>query len=247
MLTALRGALGFLSRLPVGHDEDAWEAFRQQPVTIVLAGYILGVLLAPVFLLPGPSPTIALLYVVFVYLLLGITHLDGVADLGDAMVVHGDSERRRAVMSDTAVGTGGVLAVAIVVFGLGTAGLALATLPVRAAILVVVAEVGAKTGMALVVCLGSATHEGLGSAVTAPTNPRSVVPVVAVAMPAILLSWPRLLPAVAAMLGAGIGTVALFRWVQVNLGGINGDVIGATNEIARIVALHAGVIAWTLS
>ena len=29
------------------------------------------------------------------------------------------------------------------------------------------------------------------------------------------------------------------------LGGVNGDVFGAVNELARIVALHAGVVAWT--
>ncbi|MFT4923567.1 MAG: adenosylcobinamide-GDP ribazoletransferase, partial [Haloarculaceae archaeon] len=27
VLTALRGAVGFLTRLPVGHDERAWAAF----------------------------------------------------------------------------------------------------------------------------------------------------------------------------------------------------------------------------
>ena len=37
------------------------------------------------------------------------------------------------------------------------------------------------------------------------------------------------------------------RWAQTNLGGVSGDVLGATNELARVAGLHAGVVAWTLS
>jgi adenosylcobinamide-GDP ribazoletransferase len=30
------------------------------------------------------------------------------------------------------------------------------------------------------------------------------------------------------------------------LGGISGDVLGAANELGRVVGVHAGVVAWTL-
>jgi adenosylcobinamide-GDP ribazoletransferase len=36
-----------------------------------------------------------------------------------------------------------------------------------------------------------------------------------------------------------------FWWARRRLGGVSGDVMGAANELARLVALHAGVIAWT--
>jgi adenosylcobinamide-GDP ribazoletransferase len=244
VLTAIRGALGFLSRLPVGHDEDAWQAFRETPMALPLAGYVLGALVALALLLPGPSPTVALVFVVGIYVVTGINHIDGVIDLGDAVVVHGSAADRRAVMKDTTVGAGGAVAVALVVLGLATAGVGLAALPVMAVVLAVTAEVGAKLGMALLVCLGSAPHEGLGSAFT-KNPPRSVVPAVMVAVPAALLAWPRVVPAVATLLAAVVAALVVFRWARVNLGGVSGDVLGATNEIARIVALHAGVVAWT--
>jgi adenosylcobinamide-GDP ribazoletransferase len=244
-LTAIRGALGFLSRLPVGHDDAAWEAFRNAPITFPFVGYVLGALVALPLLLPGPPPTVALLFVVGIYVVTGINHIDGVIDLGDTMVVHGDAAERREVMKDTTVGAGGALAVALVVFGLGTAGIALAALPVKTVLLVITAEVGAKLGMAVLVCLGSAAHEGLGSALTANARPQSAIPAVLLSIPATLLTWPRVVPSLATLLAAVLAALFVFRWAQVNLGGVSGDVLGATNELARIVALHVGVIAWT--
>ncbi|MDB9274189.1 adenosylcobinamide-GDP ribazoletransferase, partial [Halorubrum ezzemoulense] len=53
---------------------------------------------------------------------------------------------------------------------------------------------------------------------------------------------------VAAAITAAVVVAALaFAWARSRLGGVSGDVLGATNELARVVGLHAGVIAWTLS
>ena len=243
-LTAVQGALGFLSRLPVGHDDAAWEAFRTTPVSFPLAGYVLGALVAPPLLLSRPSSTVGFLFVVGICLVTGINHIDGVTDLGDALVVHGGPAERRAVLKDTTVGVGGALAVALVVFGLATAGVALAELPPRAALLVVTAEVGAKLGMAVLVCLGSASHDGLGSAFTG-NAPRSLIAPVLVAAPVAVLTWPRATASMATLLAAVLAALFVFHWARVNLNGVSGDVLGATNEIARVAALHAGVITWT--
>jgi len=251
-LSALRGALGFLSRVPVDHSEAGWEAFRRTPTAIPAAGYLLGGLVALVAValpltLGFPAPTLALALVGSTYLLTGTTHVDGVADLGDAAVVHGDAAARRAVLKDTAVGTGGVLAVAVVVAGLALAGLALASLPVRAAVAVVVAaEVGAKAALATLVCVGEPAHEGLGSALSTGATPRDAMAVALVAAPVVLLAWPRPAVGIVVLLAAGAVAAGTLRWATTRLGGVSGDVFGATNELARVVGLHAGVIAWTL-
>jgi adenosylcobinamide-GDP ribazoletransferase len=248
VVTAIRGALGFLSRLPVGHSEPAWESFRRTPTVVPLVGYLLGALVALPLFLPLPEATTALVFVVGLYALTGITHVDGVADLGDALVVHGDADDRRAVLKDTTVGTGALLAVLLVVAGLVLAGLALADLPVRLAVAVVVtAEVGAKAALAGLVCVGDAAHEGLGSALTTNARPRDALVVALLAAPALLLTWPRLRVGVTVLLAATGVALLTHRWASANLGGVSGDVLGATNELARVAGLHAGVIAWTLS
>lgn len=247
VLTALRGALGFLSRLPVGRDGGAWEAFVRTPVSFPLTGYVLGGLLSIFLFLPAPDPTVAVAFVAGVYLLTGVTHIDGVADLADAAAVHGDYDARRKVLKDANVGGGGALAVALVVLGLGAAGFAMAALPREAAAVVVASEVGAKGGMALLICLGTAPHEGLGSAFTGRATHRSLVPVVAVSLPAALLAWPRIAPGAVALLAAFLAALTVYAVARRLVGGVNGDVLGAANELARIAALHAGVMTWTLS
>lgn len=245
---AIRGALGFLSRLPVGRSERAWEAFRTAPWTLAVAGYLLGALVAvPVAvgsLAPVPAVTVGLAYVLAVVALTGINHFDGVADLGDAAVVHGDAERRREVMGDTVLGVGGTLALAVVVGGLALAGVGLAALPVVAAVgLVVAAEVAGKVAMATLVALGSAAHDGFGAAVADETPPRGLAAPLALAAPAVALTLPSL--AAAAALSSGVGVaLALLWWARGRLDGVTGDVVGGANELARVVALHAGLVAW---
>lgn len=243
-LSALRGALGFLTRLPIGHDERSWEAFRRTPEAFPLAGYVVGALLALAFALPVPDPTAAATFVVWIYLLTGVNHADGLADLGDAAAVHGAPGRRREAMKDTTTGVGAVLAVVTTLVALALAGLALAALPLRAAAAIVLAgEVGAKCAMAAVACLGEPAHEGMGSQVAGGAPIRTLGPI-AVSLPAALL----LVPASAlALVGAVAVALGALRWSDAALEGVSGDVLGATNELSRVAALHVGVIAWTLS
>lgn len=247
VLTALRGALGFLTRLPAGRDERAWTAFSATPAAFPLAGWVVGALAALPFVVataaPIPAPTAAFGYLVVLYAITGVNHADGVADLGDAAVVHGDAADRKAVLKDSEVGVGAALALGLVVAGLALAGLALARLPPVAAVgVVVAAEVGAKLGMAVLACLGDPAFEGLGSAFT-DNAPASLVGPLLVAAPVVLLDAI----AVAALLGAVAVALLLLRWARANLGGVNGDVFGAVNELGRLVGLHLGVLAWTLS
>jgi adenosylcobinamide-GDP ribazoletransferase len=256
-LTALRGALGFLTRLPTGRSEAAWDAFRETPAAFPLAGWVVGALaalpLAASAVAPVPAPTATFGYLLAVYAVTGVNHADGVADLGDAVVVHGDADDRRAVLKDTEVGVGAVLALGVVLVGLALAGLSLAgvspgttTAAVVAAPVVVTvavaAEVGAKLGMAALACLGDPAFEGLGSSFT-DNDAAGVRGPAVVAAPVVLLG----VPAAAALLGAVAVALALRRWSRRALGGVNGDVFGAANELGRLVGLHAGVMAWTLS
>ena len=127
----LRGGVGFLTRLPVSTDETDWLVFAATPVTFPLVGYLVGALAALALLLPGVVAAFG--YLVAVYTLTGVNHADGLADLGDAAVVHGDAERRRAVLSDSEVGVGAVLALALGLIGLALAGIGLSGASARTA------------------------------------------------------------------------------------------------------------------
>jgi adenosylcobinamide-GDP ribazoletransferase len=248
VLTALRGGVGFLTRLPVGSDEASWEAFRRTPLAFTLVGYLVGALAALPLLLPLPVPSAAALYLATLYLLTGVTHADGLADVGDAAAVHGDVEARRSVLADAQTGAGGALAlgVSLVVLGLGALGVA-GTLPRTAFALALAAEVGAKTGMATLVCTGERAHEGMGSALLDVNDASNLLPVAVALLPLLLVAPVTGAAAVVAAALAPVGAARLVgRWGETHLGGVSGDVLGAANELGRAVGVHAGVVAWTL-
>lgn len=247
-LAAVRGGVGFLTRVPVGFRDGDWAAFRSRPSAFPIVGYVGGALAALPLLAAGtlPAPTVALGYLLAVYAVFGMHHLDGVADLGDALVVHGDVDRRREVLKDTTTGVGALLAVSVIVVALALAGLGLAGLPALAAVgIAVAAEVGTKLGMAAMACFGDASYEGMGRQFTDASTPVSFVAPAIVAAPAVVVTWPH--PAAAVALVSAIAGIALpWYWATRYLGGINGDVFGAANEIGRVAGVHLGVIAWTL-
>ncbi|AEM58028.1 cobalamin synthase [Haloarcula hispanica N601] len=246
VLTAVRGALGFLSRLPVGHSERAWDAFVGTPAAFPMAGYVVGGLVALPFLAAGllPAPVVAAAYLGAVVLVAGVNHADGLADLGDAAVVHGDPAERRDVMRDTTVGVGAVLALGTVLLALAFGALAAAGLPPLVAVaLVLAAEVGAKLAMATLACVGRPSHEGFGSTVINGNSPRHLVGSLAVALPAAVVAVPS--TAVAVLTGPLLA-LGLSGWADRRLGGVSGDTFGAANELTRAVALHISVATWSL-
>lgn len=261
-IPALRGAITFLTRIPIpGGEPSDWHAFRRSPWTLPVVGAVVGGIAGLAFLAPSPW-TAATLYLLALYLVGGITHADGLADLGDAVAVH-DPDRRVDVLRDAALGVGGALALVVTLLATTLGALALATgfvggsgggvggsggvTGTTAFRIVLAAEVGAKAGMALLACFGSPAHEGLGSAVAGDVGPLSFVPVALLSATVLLAPPASALPALAAALLAG-PVVAALLLVRVRswLGGISGDVLGAANELGRAIALHAGVVVWAI-
>jgi len=248
LLAALHGAVGFLTRLPVGGGTERWDAFRRRPYTIVLVGYLIGAIAGAAFFLPLQPTTVVAAYLIALYALTGLTHADGLSDLGDALAVHGDSERRREVLKDSATGVGGVLLLGVSLIVLTLGALAFAGIDSMTALRVAIAaEVGAKLGMVVVVCYGRSAHEGLGSQLVDRIDSTHMPAALLAAVPALLLAPGGSSTALLGALAAGpLAGVLTLTWAHSRLGGVNGDVIGATNEIGRAVGLHLGVSLWIL-
>ncbi len=244
-LTALQGAIGFLTRVPVGHSESAWLAFQRRPETMIIVGYLLGLLLSVPLLAVSaglyPPATVGVLFPVWLVLLAGITHLDGVADCADAAVSHGAPEDRQSILADTTVGVGAVTALALVVLGLATAAYTLSTFPLVVAMSVLLtAEVTAKAGMVTLAIVGTPTHDGLGAAISGGLSLRRLWVVGALVVPAIVVGRPLVVMAAIVLGGSAVAGLVLL-WARSVLGGVSGDVFGATNELIRVVGLHIGL------
>jgi adenosylcobinamide-GDP ribazoletransferase len=236
----LRALISFFTAFPSRSatlDDVARNAYL-----LPLVGLVTG---APgaALLLPGyamPPGVVATLALGAVLLAAGLHHTDGVLDVGDALMVRGEPERRRAVLGDNRVGVGGIGAL-FFVYAPALAALISLTddSPARAAIALLAAEVSARSAMLLVLALGKPAEPGSSSVPFV----RSLIGRRRTAGAALALLGPPLLllplgtPALFAALSAPLTTLAALRLSRRAFGGIGGDLVGATGETARTVLL----------
>ncbi len=255
-LFALRSGLGFLTTIPVGISMEGLAALGKRVYIFPVIGVLIGVIIGAIGHLLGlflPSGIAAVGVIVALYYLTGINHLDGLADFGDGVVAHGTREKKVGAMRDVSLGIGGVIFCVIMVLGLfaaigevldgvvggvggGAMGLAAGSNWGWGFLMVMVAsEVCAKQAMLTIAVFGRSSHPGLGSIMIDETGLREfgIGLVFSGAVCWVVLAGPGLL-----LLGSAIGVAfVVLMTANRNFGGISGDVIGATNEIARVVAL----------
>jgi adenosylcobinamide-GDP ribazoletransferase len=207
-----------------------------------VVGLALGLVLVAVEALTGqlfPSLLAALLTVTAWKLATGGLHLDGLADCLDGLVGH-DPDHRLAIMRDSRIGAFG--AIGLILF-LMIEIVALAELPepVRWRSLVAAPVVARAMPPVLARAFRSARPDGQGAAFVSGVPRWSWLPalVLASAVPAALLGVGGLVAA-----GAGSGVALLVaRFVGGRIGGMTGDVFGATVECAELAFLLS-VSAW---
>lgn len=236
----MRALLSFFTVLPV--RPASLDAAARAVHLLPLVGFATGLTGAAAILLAFvlPAPVAAVLALGGVLLAAGFHHADGVLDVGDALMVHGDRERRRAVLRDARVGIGGLGALFLVYAPAATALSALAgTSPLLAASALLAAETGARSAMLLVLAFGRPAEPGSSSVpfVAALTGGRRAAGIAV----ALLAPLPFLLPAgllgVTAALCPPLAALAGLAVSGRAFGGIGGDAVGATGEASRAAVL----------
>jgi adenosylcobinamide-GDP ribazoletransferase len=235
-------ATAFLTRVPVGRfvEVDAAAVARAAPLYPLLGAAVGAGAGVVCDLAAGPLPTAAAaaLALAVAALLTGAMHLDALADTADALG-GATRERRLEIMRDHAVGSFGVAAVALVL--LFEAAL-LATLAIEGGVWRAFATAGACSrlvALPLASLLPYARPAGQGAAL-AQTTPLAVVAGLAVTVAVVVLaSGADGLIALGAA-GATAAVLGLFFWRW--LGGVTGDTLGATTELAQATALASLVV-----
>jgi adenosylcobinamide-GDP ribazoletransferase len=229
--------LQFCTVLPLGKPAD-FDAFARNSYLYPLAGWVIGALAAiPAILIPhtaiAAAATLAL-----VLILSGCNHLDGLLDFGDGLMAHGSAETRISAMSDRQIGTGGIAAAAIVILLAFSGLLSVPSIPLA----IIVAEVCAKAAMAFLTVAGTPCKEGLHSYLYSHTRRWFPVATAMLCLPLFLL--PASPVGTAAALLTTLLVVAATRSLAMRVfGGVNGDVVGASSEITRALALLALALA----
>jgi adenosylcobinamide-GDP ribazoletransferase len=233
----LKGLFGFLTLLPVGMEsvEVLSKSFFLCPLVAVVLGFLGGAVgFVSNFVLP--MSICGFLVLVVLELLTGFHHLDGLLDFGDAAMARGDVKKRLEVMHDMFTGAGAVGSGVIVLM---LTGLCFGNFSGWNVLFVaVVAEVVAKTSMVLTAYLGKKpSYKGMGYFVVESMENQHLK-----------MACSLLLCALVGFVLVGVWFVFVFIAMVISVGVltsyanstlecVTGDVMGATNEINRLVAL----------
>ena len=232
-MKALISLLQFTTILPLGRQQDLAD-FARHSYLYPCAGYIIGGLVAlPVFFIA--DRTIASAVAVALFLLIsGAHHFDGLLDLGDGLMAHGDREKRIRALTDRNVGAGGIaagIAVTLLLF----AGLMASPSIIYA---IIIGDVCAKFSMAFLTAYGTPFREGIHSYLHQYSRP--VFPFIAGLFCIPLVFLPVSPFKLAGAAGVMIACPLILSIVSRRLfGGMNGDVVGASNEITRTCVIVA--------
>jgi len=235
-VNGLREAVTFLTRVPFGakrHDDaDVGRAVPWFPVVGGLVGLVVaGVYVGASYIVP---PLIAAtLAISSGVLLTGALHEDGFGDVADAFGSGATGEDALRILKDPRLGTFGVLAVVVSVL-LRVA--ALAALTRHDAILAVPAAYALARGGAVgSMAFFAPVDRGLGAVYTrSVSRSRALIGVAtAIAIGAVLARvW--IVPAIAIVC---VLCVVMGALAKRKIGGVNGDVLGAIEQLCEIAIL----------
>ncbi|MHB9111930.1 MAG: adenosylcobinamide-GDP ribazoletransferase [Thermoleophilia bacterium] len=245
-MMSIRRLLGFFTVLPLsssGTVEDIARAGFLLPLVAVFLGGMEGLAGWGFERLAG-QPVAAAAVLATAMLLTGLHHADGLADLGDALMVHGDASRRLQVLKDRTMGAGAVAA--LLITGLATWAALLQLLAMRGGSLELVwllmsVEISARLSMLMVIAAGKPSHEGSGrifiETMKGWRNAAGILLSVALlGVLALAVPVAGVLAGAAAAASMGLVLAAIGRhW----LGGCGGDIMGASVELGRMAALIA--------
>jgi len=260
-IKTFRDLLSFLTIIPVGGKEDfifttaenVWLFPLMGGFIGLLAGlYFVGSSIIVVFLLGLANRIIALptgvlatllpaaMTIAFLSVITGLQHFDGLIDLGNAVGLRNVHDRKMVAHAWTVTYSGAVLAL-IVEFA-AFVGLFFIN-PLFAFGAIITAEVAAKLSMVTIVWVGKPSHKGLGSIFLAKAkknlNAVAYLIAVLVVFPYFALTSNLFfgLVAVGIVLVSIPVALVMKRVSDGVFGGVSGDMIGATNEVARAVTL----------
>ncbi|MCW3995573.1 MAG: adenosylcobinamide-GDP ribazoletransferase [Candidatus Bathyarchaeota archaeon] len=260
-IKTFRDLLSFLTIIPVGGKEDFVFTTAENVWLFPVIGGFIGLLAGAYFvassaivefllglinkLIALPTGFLAALIpaamtIAFLLVITGLQHFDGLIDLGNALGLRNVHDRKMKAHAWTVTYAGAFLALAVEF--LAFAGLFFIK-PMFGFAAVLLAEVSAKLAMVTIVWVGKPSHKGLGSIFLAKAKKKlNAVAYVVSVLIGFAVFW-LFGNAYLGLVGVGLLLISVpvaFAMNRVSdsvFGGVSGDMIGATNEVARAVTL----------
>ncbi len=237
MFESFKAALGFLSLIPGGRQKSLTpEEFGRFPAFFPAVGLVFGLLLYlshSIFSRALPPGVLAVLLCAFLAALNRGFHLDGLADAADALFSHKPLEQKLAIMKDSRQGTFGVLAIVLDI--LLKMNFLEAVLPAAPWALMLWPVWGRLTASVVAVhsrYVGDET--GLGRWMAENSGPKELFQAALFSLVLSLFGGGAAI--LAALSAIFLGFLLTWAWKK-SLGGITGDLLGASVEIGEIFTI----------
>jgi len=240
MLREIKNLLSFLTIIPLSMDKDCLTDAAKGMFLFPLVGALIGLLaglfgwVTSQFL---PSLVVGALVLGLLLLITGLHHTDGLLDFGDGVMAQGSAERKIEIMHDQLTGAGG-LSLGIMTFLIT----ALSIAELNKGIIIqglIVVEVSAKLSMVVGAWAGKAVHEGMSSSfLEVMHGKKGTARLIAALVISFGIAVPLLwLAGAVALLAAIVAGLIMVGISHRHFKGVTGDVLGATNELTRMVSL----------
>ena len=174
----------------------------------------------------------AIIYSFFIWFN-GFHHLDGLMDTGDALMVHGNPEKKIAVMRDSMIGTGALASFFIVAIITISILYSLITAKIFGAILI--CEMSAKMGL-ISCCVSSIpAPDGTGKHfIKSMTIPKFIIIlIISIAIGYFFSNFIGIIGVLGGVFGGALVSIIGKNKFKI----ATGDVLGASNEVGRLFSL----------
>lgn len=165
----------------------------------------------------------------------GFNHLDGILDTGDALMFRGDKERRKEILKDHYLGAGG-FGSAFIIYLLLFAVLTTFQRNTGAAV-IIISEVLSKTSYMIGLRIGKPLfQDGLFvdfQKIMASESTAIYVNILVLVIISLIVSWIFLIASALAL----VLYVFIIGNLDRSFGGTNGDILGFSGEVARVIFL----------
>jgi adenosylcobinamide-GDP ribazoletransferase len=240
-MSGFAGAVSLLTRVPVRVANEGRASLARAVPWFPVVGALVGAGIALVYIAAGtilPAFVAAVLAAMAGVLVTGAFHEDGLGDVADAFAGGYTVERRLEILDDPRHGTFGVLAIA---FALLLRVAAISNLDVWAALALVPGAHAISRGasIALMRRVPIASPSGLGAGYVSALSARGEIAglATAVGICGLLIGvWAPVALVLCGLVAIGMGALS-----RAKIGGIGGDVLGATQQVAEIAVLLLGV------
>ncbi len=239
MIRSFLTALSFLTILPVGRKKEIEaKEFARSMIFFPVVGFFIGLILyLSYYVLSSLFPkslSIWFIIGILIFLTRGL-HLDGFADTMDGLASGGSKERILEVMRDSRIGSFGVFSL---IFLIGTKYLILNQIPDPSiySSLILMTVLG-RNSIVLVCCRSPYARlgNGLGKLFTENSGYREVISSSLITLA--ITIFIRGLSGIWLFLMISLFSIGYRFYFIKRLGGVTGDILGASNEVAELLSI----------